>query len=74
MMLIKIIEGNVTKQKYNRNKIYLKNILIFVLLLPTIMPTLDQQVNNTVKETFFKYNKIPSTVITYIHSLTPLVI
>lgn len=71
MMLIKIIEGNVTKQK-NRNKIYL-NILKFVLLLTTITTTLDQQVNNTVKEALFKY-KIPSTVITYIHSLTPLVI
>lgn len=73
MMLIKIIEGNVTKQKYNTNKIYL-NILKFVLLLTTITTTLDQQVNNTVKEALFKYNKIPSTVITYIHSLTPLVI
>lgn len=50
------------------------NILKFVLLLTTITTTLDQQVNNTVKEALFKFNKIPSTVITYIHSLTPLVI
>lgn len=63
-MLIRIIEGNVTKQKYNRKKIYPKNILKFVLLLPTIMTTLDQQVNNTVKAALFKSNKIPSTVIT----------
>lgn len=69
--MIKIIEGNVTKQVQQKQDL---NILKFLLLLTKITTTLDQQVNNTVKEALFKFNKIPSTVITYIHSLTPLVI
>lgn len=67
----------INRRKCNKTEVQQKqdlNILKFLLLLTTITTTLDQQVNNTVKEALFKFNKIPSTVITYIHSLTPLVI